>query len=105
MRPVLFVCVLCLAALACSGFSTPATESPAQPQTDAPPPTTVPTIKPVQPTDTPAPTAIPTSAPLLLNDELFEANIKDDCETDVPINAYENGVFSIGGGQAAFMNG
>ena len=105
MRPVLFVCVLCLAALACSGFSTPATESPAQPQTDAPPPTTVPTGKPVQPTDTPAPTAIPTSAPLLLNDELFEANIKDDCETDVPINAYENGVFSIGGGQVAFMNG
>lgn len=104
MRPILSLSVLCLVVLACSVFSTPGSESPPQP-TKVYPPTTVPTSKPVQPTNTPAPTAIPTSEPLLLTDDIFEASIKDDCGTDVPIQGYENGVFSVGGGKVAFMNG
>lgn len=104
MRPILSLSVLCSVVLACSVFSTPGSESPSQP-TDGSPPAAIPTKKPAQPTNTLAPTAIPTSEPLILIDDLFAASIKDDCSTDVPIQGYENGVFSVGGGQVAFMNG
>lgn len=103
MRPLLSLCVLCLAALACNFLSTPDVENPIQP-TNLLPTAVAPTLKP-QPSQTPAPTAILTSAPLILNDALFEANVKDNCGTDVPINAYENGVFTLGGGKIELMNG
>ena len=81
------------------------TITPASP-TNTPEPTDIPPTKtPVSPTKTPAPTAIPTSEPLVLTDNAFDADIKEDCQTDANINSFENGVFSFGGGTVSFVNG
>lgn len=104
MRPILSLSVLCLAALACNALSTPNPEIPLQP-TSAVPSVPAPSKTPIEPTQTPAPTAVPTSEPLVLTDPIFEADIQETCETDVPILDYADGVFSIGGGSVAFMNG
>lgn len=101
---LLFIGMLILS-LACQLISQPFVDE-VSPTSLPPSPSAIPFTKtPVPATNTPAPTAIPTSEPIVLTDDIFEADIKETCSTDVPITGYENSVFSIGGGSISFRNG
>ncbi len=81
--------------------SAPPTDTP-QPPTETP---VLPSATPPPPSDTPPPSPIPTSEPFVLEDEAFEADVTQPCDTEVLIQDYDDSVFSYGLGKVSMIDG